>query len=62
MKILPSSVELGSQNMHYNAWGEGVLTEYSLTVNDTAAILEFKTYFEFGWQQAVHFQGAKFDL
>jgi phosphatidylserine/phosphatidylglycerophosphate/cardiolipin synthase-like enzyme len=51
---------IGSQNMHYSAWGEGALTEHSLTTNDPAAIEEFNALFEFEWQQAVPFEDAKF--
>jgi len=51
---------IGSQNMHYSAWGEGALTEYSLTTNDPAAIDEFNALFEYEWQQAVRFEDAKF--
>jgi phosphatidylserine/phosphatidylglycerophosphate/cardiolipin synthase-like enzyme len=51
---------IGSQNMHYSAWGEGALTEYSLTTNDPAAIDEFNALFEYEWQQAVPFEDAKF--
>jgi phosphatidylserine/phosphatidylglycerophosphate/cardiolipin synthase-like enzyme len=51
---------IGSQNMHYSAWGQGALTEHSLTTNDPAAIEEFNALFEYEWQQAVRFEDAKF--
>ena len=51
---------IGSQNMHYSAWGTGALTEHSLTTNDPAAIEEFNALFEFEWQQAVRFEDAEF--
>ena len=51
---------IGSQNMHYSAWGEGALTEHSLTTNDPAAIEEFNALFETKWQDAVPFEEAEF--
>jgi len=51
---------IGSQNMHYSAWGQGALTEHSLTTNDPAAIQEFNALFETKWQDAVPFEDAKF--
>jgi phosphatidylserine/phosphatidylglycerophosphate/cardiolipin synthase-like enzyme len=51
---------IGSQNMHYSAWGEGALTEHSLTTTDRAANEEFNALFEYEWQQAVPFEEAEF--
>ena len=51
---------IGSQNMHYSAWGEGALTEHSLTTNDPAAIEEYNALFEAKWKDAVPFEDAKF--
>ena len=51
---------IGSQNMHYSAWGNGALTEHSLTTNDPAAIDEFKALFETKWKDAVPFEDAEF--
>jgi len=59
---------IGSQNMHYSAWGEGSLTEHSLTTNDPAAIEEFHGaaieefhgLFEAKWEDAVRFEDSEF--
>jgi phosphatidylserine/phosphatidylglycerophosphate/cardiolipin synthase-like enzyme len=51
---------IGSQNMHYSAWGEGSLTEHSLTSNDPKAIDEYKALFESKWKNAVPFEEAQF--
>lgn len=51
---------IGSQNMHYSAWGTGALTEHSLTTNDAAAIEEYNALFESKWQDAVPFEDAQF--
>jgi phosphatidylserine/phosphatidylglycerophosphate/cardiolipin synthase-like enzyme len=51
---------IGSQNMHYSAWGEGALTEHSLTTNDPAAIEEFNALFETKWKEAIPFEDAEF--
>jgi len=51
---------IGSQNMHYSAWGEGSLTEHSLTTNDPAAIEEFKGLFEAKWEDAIRFEDSEF--
>ena len=51
---------IGSQNLHYSAWGEGSLTEHSLTTNDPAAIEEYKGLFEAKWRDAVPFENAEF--
>jgi phosphatidylserine/phosphatidylglycerophosphate/cardiolipin synthase-like enzyme len=51
---------IGSQNTHYSAWGEGGLTEYSLTTNDPQAIAEYQALFEAKWQEAIPFEEAEF--
>ena len=51
---------IGSQNLHYSAWGEGSLTEHSLTTNDPAAIEEYNGLFEAKWRDAVPFEDAEF--
>ena len=51
---------IGSQNMHYSAWGQGALTEHSLTTNDPAAIQEYNALFKAKWQDAVPFEDANF--
>jgi phosphatidylserine/phosphatidylglycerophosphate/cardiolipin synthase-like enzyme len=51
---------IGSQNMHYSAWGKGSLTEHSLTTNDPAAIEEFNGLFEAKWEDAIRFEDSEF--
>ena len=51
---------IGSQNMHYSSWGEGGLTEYSVTTNDSGAIAEYQGLFEAKWEQAIPFEEAEF--
>lgn len=51
---------IGSQNMHYSAWGVGGLTEHSLTTNAPVAIDEYKTMFETKWEAAIPFEEAEY--
>jgi len=51
---------IGSQNLHYSAWGEKGLTEYSVSTDDPDAIAEYKALFEHKWQDAIPFEEAKY--
>lgn len=51
---------IGSQNLHYSAWGEKGLNEYSLATDDPEAIAEYQALFETKWQQAIPFEEAEF--
>ena len=52
---------IGSQNLHYSAWGEGGgLNEYSISTNDPEAIAEFNAHFESKWEIAIPFEEAQF--
>jgi phosphatidylserine/phosphatidylglycerophosphate/cardiolipin synthase-like enzyme len=51
---------VGSQNLHYSAWGEKGLTEYSVSTNDPDAIQEYLAMFEYKWQAAIPFEDAKY--
>ena len=51
---------IGSQNMHYSAWGESGLSEHSLTTNDPRAIEEFNAMYETKWEEAIPFAEAEF--
>jgi phosphatidylserine/phosphatidylglycerophosphate/cardiolipin synthase-like enzyme len=52
---------IGSQNLHYSAWGSGSgLNEYSITTNDTEAIAEFNAFFESKWEEAIPFEESEF--
>ena len=44
---------VGSQNLHYSAYGEGAgLTEYSFAIEDPQATQDFKDIFEYEWNRA----------
>jgi phosphatidylserine/phosphatidylglycerophosphate/cardiolipin synthase-like enzyme len=44
---------IGSQNFHYSAFGNGTgLAEYSLGVEDSEAVDDFKRLFEYHWDRA----------
>jgi len=51
---------IGSQNLHYSAWGEKGLTEYSVSTDDLDAIAEYIALFEHKWQDAIPFEEAKY--
>ena len=51
---------IGSQNLHYSAWGEGSLAEYNITTDDPRAIEEYQAMFESKWQEAIPFEEAEF--
>jgi phosphatidylserine/phosphatidylglycerophosphate/cardiolipin synthase-like enzyme len=51
---------IGSQNMHYSAWGERGLNEYSLATDDPQAIAEYQDFFEAKWQQSTPFEEVEY--
>ena len=51
---------IGSHNLHYSAWGESGLNEYSITTNDPGAISEFNALFETKWAEAIPFEESQF--
>jgi phosphatidylserine/phosphatidylglycerophosphate/cardiolipin synthase-like enzyme len=52
---------IGSQNFQYSAWGKGGgLGENMITTSDPEAIAEYKTMFEFKWDQAVPVSEAEY--
>ena len=51
---------IGSQNLHYSAWGEKGLTEYSISTDDPDAIAEYIALFEYKWQDAIPFEEAEY--
>lgn len=53
---------IGSQNMHYSAWGERGLAEYSLATNAPEAIAEYQALFETKWAEAVPFEESEFSI
>jgi len=59
-KIDNALLIIGSQNMHYSAWGQGALTEHSLTTNDPDAIQEYNSLFETKWKDAIPFEDAEY--
>ncbi len=51
---------IGSQNLHYSAWGENGLAEFSLSSNDPDAIAEYQKLFEAKWAEAIPFEEAEY--
>lgn len=51
---------IGSQNLHYSAWGDRGLNEYNNSTDDPRAISEYKTMFEEKWGEAIPFEEAEF--
>jgi phosphatidylserine/phosphatidylglycerophosphate/cardiolipin synthase-like enzyme len=51
---------IGSQNLHYSAWGESGLNEYSLATDDPDAIAEYQALFETKWTQSIPFEEAEY--
>ncbi|HEY84695.1 MAG TPA: hypothetical protein G4N96_06245 [Chloroflexi bacterium] len=43
----------GNQNFHYSAWRKSGLTEYSLGLDDSDAVDDFKRMYEYYWDRAV---------
>lgn len=50
---------VGSQNLHYSAWGERGLAEYSLASDDPRAIGMFKSMFDYFWEIAIPFESGE---
>ncbi|WKZ30825.1 MAG: phospholipase D-like domain-containing protein [Candidatus Dojkabacteria bacterium] len=44
---------IGSQNMHYSAWGKSGLTEYSLSTSNDEAIKDYQETFEEYWDEGI---------
>jgi phosphatidylserine/phosphatidylglycerophosphate/cardiolipin synthase-like enzyme len=44
---------VGSQNLHYSAFGDGGLAEYNLGVTDPQAIDDYRRMFDHMWDQAI---------
>ena len=42
---------IGSQNLHYSAWGDRGLAEYSIATEDPTAIETWQKMFEYYWEQ-----------
>ncbi len=43
---------IGSQNLHYSAWGEGGLLEYSIATTDPTAVDNFQQLYNYEWERA----------
>ena len=44
---------VGSQNLHYSAWGEAGLAEYNLATDDLRAVNTFKSLFDYYWETGI---------
>jgi cardiolipin synthase len=53
MLIYDEFLVVGSQNLHYSAFGGGALTEYSLGVTDPQAIEDYQRMFDYMWDRAI---------
>ena len=51
---------IGSHNLHYSAWGDQGLNEYSLATDNPEAIAEYQAMFETKWQEAIPFEEAEY--
>jgi phosphatidylserine/phosphatidylglycerophosphate/cardiolipin synthase-like enzyme len=51
---------VGSQNLHYSAWGERGLNEYNLATTSPQAIAEYREFFEAKWEQSIPFEEAEY--
>jgi phosphatidylserine/phosphatidylglycerophosphate/cardiolipin synthase-like enzyme len=51
---------IGSHNLHYSAWGEKGLNEYSLATDNPDAVAEYEALFEAKWQDAIPFEEADY--
>jgi phosphatidylserine/phosphatidylglycerophosphate/cardiolipin synthase-like enzyme len=51
---------IGSHNLHYSAWGDQGLNEYSLATDNPDAIAEYEALFEDKWQDAIPFEEAEY--
>jgi phosphatidylserine/phosphatidylglycerophosphate/cardiolipin synthase-like enzyme len=50
---------IGSQNLHYSAWGEAGLAEYNLATDDPRAVETFKTLFDYYWETGIPWEDYK---
>lgn len=50
---------IGSQNLHYSAWGEGGLAEYNLATDDPRAIGTYKMLFDYYWESGIPWEEYK---
>jgi cardiolipin synthase len=50
---------VGSQNLHYSAWGEKGLAEYNLATDDPRAVNTFKSLFDFYWETGIPWEEYK---
>jgi len=44
---------VGSQNFHYSAWGSPSLTEYNIATDDSQAIADFLSEFDYHWVEGL---------
>lgn len=44
---------IGSQNLHYSAWGEGGLAEFNAGTNNPRAVDDFRRMYEFYWERGL---------
>lgn len=51
---------IGSQNLHYSAFGDRGLNEYNITTDDPTAIAEYQKLFEDKWSTAIPFEEAEY--
>lgn len=51
---------IGSQNLHYSAFGQRGLNEYNLATNSPQAIAEYKAFFEAKWDESIPFGEAEY--
>lgn len=51
---------IGSHNLHYSAWGDQGLNEYSLATDNPDAIAEYQALFEDKWAEAIPFDEAEY--
>jgi phosphatidylserine/phosphatidylglycerophosphate/cardiolipin synthase-like enzyme len=51
---------IGSHNLHYSAWGDTGLNEYSLATDNPEAIAEYQALFEAKWAEAIPFEEAEY--
>ncbi len=51
---------IGSHNLHYSAWGDRGLNEYSLATDNPEAIAEYQALFENKWAEAIPFDEAEY--
>jgi cardiolipin synthase len=51
---------IGSHNLHYSAWGDTGLNEYSLATDNPESIAEYQALFEDKWAEAIPFEEAEY--